>query len=75
MTQDAVAGRLAAGQAQALLPEGVPGPVRVDDQWWVVPIDGEVYEPVADPALAARLDANLLRFAAARAAVAAAVRR
>lgn len=53
ITAAAMRERLAAGQARALLPEGVPAPVRVDGQWWAIRHDAQDYALVTDPTVAA----------------------
>lgn len=57
---------LATGDAHALLPDGVPGPVRLADQWWAVPTGGNRYQPVTDPAAVTMFDTGLARLAAHR---------
>jgi hypothetical protein len=58
---------LAAGDADALLPDGAPGPVRLTGQWWAVPTGGDQYRPVTDPAAVATFEAGWARLAAHRA--------
>jgi hypothetical protein len=58
------------GEAVPLLPEGVPGPVRYDGQWWAVPADATDYQPITDPDQTAMLDRNARRYATARGAAA-----
>lgn len=59
---------LQAGTAQALLPDGAPGPVRLHGQWWAVLAGGEHYRPVTDADTVAMLDDNGRRYARAHAA-------
>jgi hypothetical protein len=59
-----MAQHLAAGKAEPLLPEGVPGPVRLADQWWAVPTGGDCYWPVTDPAAVTAFDEGSTRLAA-----------
>lgn len=61
-----MAQHLAAGDADALLPDGVPGPVRLARQWWAVPTGGDRYRPVTDLAAVATFEAGLARLAAHR---------
>lgn len=58
--------RVEQGEALPLLPEGVPGPVRLGGRWWAIPLDGTDYCPVADPDQVALLDRSVVRYAAAR---------
>jgi hypothetical protein len=62
-----MAARLAADDADALLPDGVPGPVRLAGQWWAVPTGHHQYQPVTDPAAATLFNEGLARLAAHRA--------
>jgi hypothetical protein len=59
---------LAGGDALALLPEGVPGPVQLGGEWWAVPTGTDAYQPVADAAAVELLDRLAARYATARAA-------
>jgi hypothetical protein len=61
-----MAQHVAAGDAQSLLPDGVPGPVRLAGQWWAVPTGHDQYQPVTDPAAAATFEAGWARLAAHR---------
>ncbi len=63
----AMAQHLAAGDADALLPDGVPGPVRLADQWWAVPTGDNHYRPVTDPAAVTTFDTGWARLTAHRA--------
>lgn len=65
----AMALHLAAGEAQPLLPDGVPGPMRLADQWWAVPAGGDRYWPVTDPAAVTAFDEGATRLTAHRAQI------
>lgn len=60
-----MAAAVTAGQAQPLLGEGTPGPVRHRGQWWAVPTGAEHYQP-ATAEHASRLDAHAHRLARAQ---------
>jgi hypothetical protein len=64
-----MAQHLAAGDAEPLLPEGVPGPVRLADQWWAVPTGHDQYWPVTDPAAVIAFDQGSARLTAHRAQI------
>lgn len=64
ITTSAMHVSLASGAATALLPDGVPGPVSYDRQWWVIPHGETEYQPVTDPERATALDRHLERLAA-----------
>jgi hypothetical protein len=66
-----MAQRLMTGDGEALLPGGVPGPVRMSDQWWAVPLGHTAYQPVTDPDTVTALDQHAARLAAQRRHVAA----
>lgn len=62
-------------RAWPLLPDGVPGPVQHDDQWWAIPTDQNDYQPVTDPDLIRQLNTDAERFGRARQAARAAAER
>jgi hypothetical protein len=68
VTQEAMAGRIAAGHATPLLPDGVPGPVHLGGQWWAIAQGEERYERVTDAAQFALLDRQAQRLSAAHSA-------
>ncbi|SDN13898.1 hypothetical protein SAMN04488074_13622 [Lentzea albidocapillata subsp. violacea] len=55
---------LAAGEAVALFPEGVPGPVTLRGRWWIV-ADGQQHYQLADEDQAVMLTRQAERLAAA----------
>jgi hypothetical protein len=64
-----MAQHLAAGEARPLLPEGVPGPVRLANLWWAVPTGGDRYWPVTDSAAVTAFDDGWARLTAHRAQI------
>lgn len=60
---------ITAGTALPLLPDGVPGPVHHQGQWWCIPHGATEYEAVTDPALARQLDDHAAQLAAGARAV------
>ena len=60
---------LATTTAQPLLPDGVPGPVRVAGSWWAVPAGTDTYVRMADASIAEEWDSDLDRRRRLRAAV------
>jgi hypothetical protein len=54
------------GTALPLFPEGAPGPVQYDGQWWAIATGETEYRPVRDPDTATQLDRNTKRLHRAR---------
>jgi hypothetical protein len=54
------------GTALPLFPEGAPGPVQYDGQWWAIATGETDYRPVTDPDTVAQLDGNVTRLHRAR---------
>lgn len=61
-----MAQHLAAGDAQAVLPDGAAGPVRLRGLWWAVSAGHDRYRPVTDPAAVTVFETGLARLAAHR---------
>jgi len=66
-SQDEMQAHIAAGEALALFPDGVPGPISLHGQWWIIPVGQEHYQ-LADNDQAALLTTQAGRLAAGVAA-------